>query len=447
MDRVPPELLLHVFQFLDTRAPSQERLHEQPNNDMLDIPSIVIRTLKTVSLVRKSWRILVLPILFRHILWRPKISSLSAFTLNPIPLLRFLEDHQLDRAVATFTMVVDFVDKEANARRMTPEIRSVDLEWLWDQLFGVIDPLRFTIIAPPTTLAAFMSRMLFLDDAWSFSIPYHILSLARAIRGDCHEGPLDGLGEASPPNPQIPPPDTTRASQSTALAAASSTSLATRLRRPPACHLFTIRPWTSILLNEGSSTRVYRTYEFFHRRPPSMLGALLGCEEYPNDVPLIPPTIVDFNYIAIFPLSSHVDVLLQHLPRLRRLFIQLTPRPGNQILQDGDEMRHIDLADMWMERDNVYNALVEEILFAGAAPALAILPHGSRNWATLRVFECGDVADRSAWDQATEIIEESGVKGWKVGREGVLVNVGDKGDFPIVDREIDGHASPRNLPG
>lgn len=415
---------------------------------MLDVTPQLSHSLKTVSYVCRTWRTLALPSLFRHVLWKPKISSLSAFTLNPIPLLRFLEDNRLDRSAMTFTMVVDFQDKEADARHITPEIRSVDLEWLWDQLFSVIDPLRFTMIAPPNTLAAFMSRMLFLDDAWSFSIPYHILSLARSKRGPSRdrsskehlEAQLSALQVSSPTaetTSTSPSGAESSAAAASAMGSSSSTSQATRYRKPPACPLFTARPWTSILLNEGSSTRVYRTYEFFLRRPPSMLGALLGCEEHPNNVPLLPPTIIDFNYIAIFPLSSHFEVLLQHLPKLDRLFVQLTPRPGNRILEDEDEMKYIDPADLWMERNTSYSSLMRELTFvADPDPDVDVDPG---NWETLRVFESGDAADQEAWEIAVKFLERNARRGWKVEREGVFVKCDDEGNPPGAKREVDGH--------
>ncbi|KAI1098388.1 hypothetical protein F4804DRAFT_324970 [Jackrogersella minutella] len=440
MENVPPEVLLHIFDFLDGPAPSQVRLRDQPRSDMLDVKPPLFSHLKTISFVCRAWRTLSMSSLFRHILWRPKISSLRAFTMNPIPLLRFLEDNRLDRGVTTFTMVVDFVDKEADARHITPVIRSVDLEWLWDQLFSVIDPLRFTIIAPPTTLAAFMSRMLFLDDAWSFSIPYHILSLARTKRGPSR-GKSSEYTEAHLSDLQLSPPehDTRRASQPTAA------GLSTRLRdrKPPACPLFTVRPWTSILLNEGSSTRVYRTYEFFLRRPPSMLGALLGCEEHPNDTPLIPSSVEDFNYIAIFPLSSHFEILVHHLPKLRRLFVQLTPGPEDRLLEDEDEVKYIDLADLWMERNTAYSSLVRELTFAGAG----LEAQQPGNWPALQVFESGDAADKEAWEMAVEFVRRSGVRAWRVEREGVFVKHDDEGNRPDTEREIDGHIAVADAAG
>ncbi|KAI1211479.1 uncharacterized protein F4807DRAFT_417776 [Annulohypoxylon truncatum] len=435
MDRIPPELLLHIFEFLDGPAPSQVRLRQQPSDDMLHAKSQLSQSLKNVSLVCRTWRILVLPSLFRHILWRPKISSLRAFTMNPIPLLQFLENNKLDRGVTTFTLIVDFVDKEADARHMTPEIRTVDLEWLWDQLFSVIDPLRFTIIAPPTTLAAFMSRMLFLDDAWSFSIPYHILSLARTTRGPSRDRSI----EAHLSDLQLSPPpehDARRAARP----ASASPPTGIRYRKPPACPLFTLRPWTSILLNEGSSTRVYRTYEFFLRRPPSMLGALLGCEEHPNDSPLIPSTVVDFNYIAIFPLSSHFEVLVQHLPKIERLFVQLTPGPESQLMLDNSEMHHVDSADLWMERNTAYSSVMRELTIADSP----IDRPG--NWASLQIFESGDTADIEAWNMAVDFLKSSGVKDWKVEREGVFVKHDDDGNGPATEREIDGHIAAADSP-
>ncbi|KAI1488278.1 hypothetical protein F5X96DRAFT_646203 [Biscogniauxia mediterranea] len=415
MEQIPPELLLHIFEFLDGPAPSEVSLHDQPSDDMLHAESEYSCPLKTVSLVNRTWRTLVLPSLFRHVLWRPKIASLSAFTLNPIPLLRFLEENRLDHSLTSFTLLINFFDHEADAYLVTPKIRPVDLEWLWDQIFSVIDPLRFTIIARPTTLAALLSRMLFLVDAWSFDIPYHILSLARTKR--------DAPGKVSP-NEQ------SKTVESSASVSSAAIPYAARPRKPPACPLFTIRPWTSLLLNEGSSIKVYRTYEFFLRRPPSILGALLGCEEHPNDTPLIPPSVVDFNYIAIFPLASHFEMLLQNLPKVERLFVQLTPKSGNNILEDEDEMKQIDPGDLWMERNTSYSFLMRELTF---------MPDPQGNWATLRVFESGDAADKEAWEMAVQVLVSSGIRGWKAEREGVFVNHVDGEDDPDYEAQVNGH--------
>jgi hypothetical protein len=171
------------------------------------------------------------------------------------------------------------------------------------------------------------------------------------------------------------------------------------------------------LLNEGSSIRAYQTYEFFLRQPPSMLSALLGTGEHPNNHALLPSTIVDFNYIAVFPLASHVHTLLSNLPKLDRLFIQLTPRPSNQILQDHKAMKNIDMADLWMERNTAYSHLFAELTQAE--------PQG--NWRTLKVFESGDAADKESWNMAVDFLKRSDVTNWAVERDGVLVKTGDDG--------------------
>lgn len=428
---MPPEILLHIFDFLGIPVPSEARLHDQPCATLLDNQP-KLQSLKPATLVCKSWRSLALPGLFQHVLWRPQVSSLSAFTLNPIPLLRFLEDNHLDRSVHTFTLLVDFVDEWADAHRRTPQIRSVDLEWFWDQLFAVIDPLRFTIIAPPTTLAAFLSRMLFLDDAWSFDMPYHILSLSRTERDSPSSTGRHLDTSLSDPKIAAAKSDSEGSQPATTVAGSSSRApvSCSSHRRAPPCLLFTARRWTALLLNEGSSTKVYRTYEFFLRRPPSMLGALLGCEEFPNDTPLVPSSVVEFSYVAIFPLSTQLQILAHNLPRIDRLFVRLTPGPGSRhLLEDPAEMRHIDPADLWMERDTAYKTLIRGIL-ATIFPAAAIIDPADRNsnWTALQVFESGD--DREALDAGYDLFEGVPLRGWKIegdGRMFVRCHEGDEG--------------------
>jgi hypothetical protein len=171
---------------------------------------------------------------------------------------------------------------------------------------------------------------------------------------------------------------------------------------------------------------VYKTYEFFLRRPPSILGALLGCEERPNDKPLIPPTLTSMSYIAIFPLSSHFQLLVDGLPRLERLYIQLVPQ--NDILRDPEEMRNIQPSDLWMERNTCYGLIMRSLLSGEVGDGDGSsdsddddgLHSPSSNWRHLRVFESGDAADRDAWDMAVQYIQTSGAD-WHVESDGVFV--------------------------
>jgi hypothetical protein len=442
---LPPEILSQIFSYLYSPAPSDSVLHEQPHGDMLrgnlataensstqltGSQSGASTHLKCISRVSRQWRTIILPTLFSSVLWRPQMTSLSASNLDPVPMLHFIQENGLNRHVTTFTLAVDFAENELDAVKLPRQTLPSDLELVWNHIFAVIDPLRFTIIAPPTTLAAFLNRMLFLADAWSFDIPYHILSLARPTREGKHTEPE-------------------KSDLSVDLSKLSLAGTAKRRETPsgPAstvntCHkevlvpspLFTLRPWTSILLNEGSSIRAYQTYEFFLRQPPSMLSALLGIGEYPNNEPLLPPTITDFNYIAIFPLASHIHTLLLHLPRLDRLFVQLTPRPSNQILQDQHAMRNIDMADLWMERNTAYSYLFAALTGSGSGSdsdsddddndtEQQQSPHRG-NWPALRIFESGDAADKESWNMAVDFLRRSGIENWVVERDGVLVRTG-----------------------
>ncbi|UQC85707.1 F-box domain-containing protein [Colletotrichum lupini] len=408
---LPNEILSQIFSHLDRPAPSDSKLHDQPSSFMLQ-NLFFDRDLKTTSLVCKRWRGAVLPLLFRHVVWTFDRFELPLMeeTGNPasaIEFLSFLRANNLTNYVETLSMFVEDAMgsvSDGSATLMETGFAnkasySEDYNWLWTTIFEHIDPTRLTMIASPRVLAQMLSRMLFLGDAWNFSMPRHVLSLSRKDKR-------------------------TKETQLEAPVTASSTSQAssselTHQKRVP-CGLFTIRPWQALLLNEGSSTRVYKTYEFYLKRPPSILGALLGAEEFPNDESMIPSSIRDLSYVGIFPLSSHFNTLVQNVPRLDRLFVQLVPR--NDILSDHEEMRNVDLADLWMERNTAYSMLFRELFN----------PSPDSPWLELSVFESGDAADKEAWDMAVQFVQFSGVQGWRVAGEGVFAREGDEDDVGAI---------------
>ncbi|KAK3936453.1 hypothetical protein QBC46DRAFT_419216 [Diplogelasinospora grovesii] len=458
IESLPPELLTEIFSHLTCAPPSETRLHDQPKSHMLADREA---TLKVVSLVSKRWRATALPVLFRHVVWA--LDRWDLLLVEPgqdvdpvdgLPLLRFLRDHGLGRHVFSLTMIVSNSlhglmrlnepgledsahgsERSASSHRESKKAQmllggsryphianraatySEDNNWLWKTLFDLMDPKRFTMIASPHMLTSLLSRMLFLGDAWCFNRDdLHILSLSR--ESPTKTPPTPSLASAAKPNSGSS--STTSASTSTSTStepvASSSSSKcpATPASRP--CELFTIRPWTHLLLNEGSSTRVYKTYEFFLKRPPSILGALLGCEEAPNNTPLIPPTLKSMSYVAIFPLSYHFNTLVAFLPRIDHLFVQLVPR--NSILQDREEMRNVDPSDLWMERNSCYGLIMRELLTSDMADKDDDAP-GS-NWRHLRTFTSGDAADEEAWDMAVHYVRTSR-SGWRVEGNGIFV--------------------------
>ncbi|KAG8168911.1 hypothetical protein KVR01_001660 [Diaporthe batatas] len=428
IDALPTEMLSHIFSFLDGPAPSDERLHDQPHAHMLKEADLSAQSLKNISLVNKQWRATVLPLLFRNAICYLDQSDLSLVDLEQssgphslTPLLSFVRDNNLTPYVKSLTLVVvkstrvrstgvggvdlthagdgeyspDPFGPLSRGGRERDMVFNEDSNWLWNLIFDLVDPLRFTIIASPRTLASLLARMLFLGDAWSFYQSHHVLSLSRNSE------------TAVSPNRELEVGSSEQAGvrEQSSLASAP---VARQARRIP-CFLFTIRPWDALLLNEGSSTRVYKTYEYYHRRPPSMLGALLGAEEFPNDEPLIPSTIRDLSYVGIFPLSTHFNTLVQNLPRVDRLFVQLVPR--NDILKDKKEMEHLDMDDLWAERNTSYSKIMPKLFDSSSSAG---------NWRYLQVFESGDAADRESWDMAVEYVRHFGTE-WRVESEGVFV--------------------------
>ncbi|KDN66136.1 putative F-box domain-containing protein [Colletotrichum sublineola] len=401
IEDLPNEILAQIFSHLDRPAPSDSKLHDQPSSFMLQ-NLFFDRDLKATSLVCKRWRDAILPALFRHVVWtfdrfELPLMEETGDPASAMDFLVFLRTNDLTNYVKSLTLFVEdamggISDGTSSATLMETGFAnkasySEDYNWLWRTIFQHIDPVRFTIIASPRVMAQLLSRMLFLGDAWNFSMPQHVLSLSRKDKTTA----------------------TTRyKSTATASSSQSPQPEASHQKRVP-CDLFTIRPWQALLLNEGSSTRVYKTYEFYLKRPPSILGALLGAEESPNDEPLVTPSIRDLSYVGIFPLSSHFNTLVQNIPRLDRLFVQLVPR--NDILQDVEEMRHVDVADLWMERNTAYSMLFRELFD----------PDVGSPWLELQVFESGDAADKEAWEMAVQFVQFSGVQGWKVESEGIFV--------------------------
>lgn len=472
---LPAELLLHILTYLDSPAPSDHRLHDQPHVDMLRCPGDPrSQTLKNISCVSRRWRAVVLPLLFRHTVWscdrldlmRAQASQAAASCHPPsaaggaIPPLSFLRETGLASRVESLTLVVTDARETSGPaagdigtyRRgdgsghygYSPEplsplpwgsprparggserdlVFNEDGNWLWDLVFGLVRPSRFTLVASPRMLASLLARMLFLGDEWSFGQNHHVLSLSI---GDEPMETTDGVDSSRVESPgredrnsledgNLLEGEGTGTSPPSSSSSFSSGSLLNR-PRPTPCTLFTIRPWTSLLLNEGSSTRVYKTYEYFHKRPPSLLGALLGAGPSPNDSPLVPPTCRELRYVGIFPLSSHVGTLVALLPRVERLFVQLVPR--NDILLDRGEMGHLDMDDLWAERNAAYGKIIAKMLDGSDAAG---------NWRHLGEFESGDAADRESWELAVGFVEaRRDSTDWRVEREGVFVKRKDR---------------------
>ncbi|RDL39113.1 uncharacterized protein BP5553_03453 [Venustampulla echinocandica] len=184
------------------------------------------------------------------------------------------------------------------------------------------------------------------------------------------------------------------------------------LAHPGSSALFDVRPWTTLLLNEGSFIQAYNSHEFWLIQVPSILPDLVGSVE-DGRKPLISPGIRDMEYISLFPMSRHFSHFAMNLPRLDRLYVQIVPR--NDILDRPEKMTMIEAENLWMERNSCYATVVRELF---NAPPLG-------NYKYLQIFESGDAADRDAWLMAgklfpVEYVKRSG-NGWRIAGDGVFV--------------------------
>lgn len=170
-----------------------------------------------------------------------------------------------------------------------------------------------------------------------------------------------------------------------------------------------------MLLNEGSSVKVYATYEYFNHVPPSILPALLDSGDESMQY-LLRNSLRSLSYVAIFPLATHInDVLIPRVPALEKFYIQIVPRAPSFA---EDDYRHpaMDISDLWMERNTAYAQLVMAIFDPP--------PLGS--WSSLQYFESGDAVDREAWEQAVRYVIFAAGATWKVAGEGKFVRRNEK---------------------
>ncbi|KAL8709630.1 MAG: hypothetical protein Q9220_005722 [cf. Caloplaca sp. 1 TL-2023] len=197
-----------------------------------------------------------------------------------------------------------------------------------------INPLQLTVIAPATLLCHLIHDRIDDKDEWAFGKRLHTLRLGQcrhpSRRGDngAH-GYVGGIMKS--------------------------------------------RQWEELSMNEGSSLKVYSTYEYFNKTPPTMLHQLFRMAA---DSSLL-HSLRRIDYVAIFPLISQVRGLAQGLkdcPSLRELTTRLTPTAKEPILDDPERLGKASVADLWMEIESSYRLIATEIVTS---------PTGLRRWKTL----------------------------------------------------------------
>lgn len=267
--------------------------------------------LKALSSVSHRLRLLVLPQLFRHA------------KLDPCYLTDFLDFvHKADLAHSIETIVAHVLGAYSH----------IHPAW-YVRLLNEIPVKRMTVGCKPHIFAKICQINLNLQDAWAFDIPYQLLEL--------------------------------RQSPGSAVQSISYDSIPS---------LLTAKQWDSIRVNEGSSLAAYTSYEYFLKKPPSLMS---NVNTYLNTAPananpepvrqtvgstissfmsiqLMLETLREFSFVAIFPFYNHVDEVLKCIRRmsnLRKIYIKLCPEPDSTALNDAVNAAggHIDLNDPWAE--------------------------------------------------------------------------------------------------
>lgn len=250
---------------------------------------------KSLSLVSKSIRALTLKRLFAHVCLDPNQSP--AF-------LDLVDQYALAPHIKSIVA------------RMTEPCRLILHPLWWARLLNVIPAQTFIISCPPYVFAEFASTSIVDVDSWAFNMPFHTIRFRQSK-----------------------------------FAAIQHTSF------NEDHDLFSARPWTEFSINEGSCLKVYSQYEYFLRRTPSLMNAVLLCPSPGLGVMLA--KLETFTYTAIFPFYNHVDEVLKTIRKmsnLKHLGFRLCPVPGSSVIDDelAGANNHIDISDAWMEFNTAY---------------------------------------------------------------------------------------------
>jgi hypothetical protein len=308
MEELPNELLSHIFGFLDIPQISVD-LDDEPTFALTHAETA---DLKASSCVTKRWRRAILPRLFRHARFiaeepRPKIPTRN-LSKEIKPFTDFVRKYTLERIVTTFVLVVK--DRTITADEDVPDHNLDVFAEFWRIIFDAIDPVELVIVAHPVILGALTSCHVHAENASNFDCPCHYLRLRRpsaprSLLEVSQEGVSPSIYPMSSAVPKAVEPVTSTFSVENVLedllkhehaasnvneisesldnqAVSSPEPSASELGEifdadlepwqihPQSSTLFEIRPWSSLLLNEGSFIKLYSTYEFWVRRAPSV---------------------------------------------------------------------------------------------------------------------------------------------------------------------------------
>ncbi|EEP75326.1 predicted protein [Uncinocarpus reesii 1704] len=317
---LPNELLDHILSFLSPNtSPSRHNLREIPDHNISASPT---SDLKAVARTASRLRALSRPFLFAYS--RYELRDQDRFLL-------FLQRYSLSHHVRSLVISV---------RSIFP---GSEKAFWWRQLLEQVDPETITLIAPPFFLADIAQVSLEGTHAWAFDVPLQILHFRQPRRKR-----IPRMG--SPAQPPTPP------------------------ENPMSESFFTVRAWTEILFNEGSSLKAYRNYEYYLLRLPSLMDHWGSVDPLQNATLPYPVSVISrltsFQYTSIFPFYNHTNLVLKvirNMTNLRYLSFQLAPSLQNlrRVFSEEQEFGSLDPNDPWMELDTGYSLISHSVRYLG----------------------------------------------------------------------------------
>lgn len=260
------------------------------------------------------------------------------------------------------------------------ELMKETVHKLWDKVFTNLDPSRFVIAAPPST----MQILLLLHDLSQTGD-------AEAFGMDMHY---------------------------VAFFAQDADLVLKKRHSPPLCteEITHRKPWTHLAYNEGSSVAVYSTYEYHNRTPPTMLPKILyRLMKY--------ELLRSFSFTGIFPFNNvHLGTIITMLrcfPTLRELRFQLAPGPESDLLSVPNKLGRAQASDLWLEWDEGYETIVDFLDYHSLDIYSMALTFG--DGVKFTSGDCGQVRVAMDVEKHMESLRKKG-KGWrKEEEEGVWV--------------------------
>lgn len=305
IEDLPNELVSNVFKYFDAPQPSSTKLNDEP---VFEVTKSEDATLKAISLVSKRWRKAILPRLFQHA--RLTLTEFwlgdSIGSIETPKFLQFLGENSISEKVKTLAVCVPGIYPP----NRTPGKYPLGVDSFWQTIFDEVNPVELLIVAPAEALGCLSTCFVETMDRSSFDAPFQYLWLQQpapsskfsskgkgkeSLQSD--QSPAHGLVESieSLPDHSVPagdqeedladPPESVPGDYEEENVADPPESIPDETfwsgrteeewmePHVPADHsaLFDVRPWSSLLINEGSFIKAYGTYnDGASKRPPSV---------------------------------------------------------------------------------------------------------------------------------------------------------------------------------